>query len=856
MAVSEKKGLSTLRKIIPDVIILLVFILASAIYFYPALQGKIVYAGDNVNGTAACREGNVYKAENPDGSWWVGSIFCGMPNYQVGGHGDYLVDKLLKPIRYIFTLGLRNSFFIFLFYLCVFYLLLRSFDIQKWLSMAGAFAIAMSSYFFVIIAAQHLSKCYTITWITPVVVGFILLYRKKYALGAIITAFFTYLGLYHHPQMAYYICMMLAVFFCAELAIAWKDKQWKHFGIATALFVFSFALGMGMGSANMFVNQEYVRETMRGGHSDLDKSEGETKKSKGLNIDYATAWSEGIGETLTLLVPNYMGGATGYNLGEDSQLERDLIKMGVQRKQARQFAQQAPVYWGEKPFTSGPVYVGAIICMLFLLGLIIVPGPYKWAILVATIFSVLLSWGRNFMWLTELFFNYFPMYNKFRAVESILVVAEITMPLLGFLGLREIVSGRIAGKQLRRALYIAGGITGGICLFIALFGGSFDVTSSYDAAWKGQVGEKIYDAILAQRHQLMRADAWRSLLFIALGMVAVFVYDILRRRKSANIQKYDIAFAAVLTLLIVADMWQVDKRFCNDSMFVTVKERDKAFRMLPYEEQILQDKDYFRVLNLATNTFNEARTSYYLKSIGGYSAAKMRRYQDLIDVHISQEMNPLMRAISSTAGFRLPYEGNDFPVLNMLNMRYAIVPLQDGSQTAIRNPYAMGNAWFVDSLVVANTPNEEIEALDNINLHTTAVIDKSFMTSDVPVATPADEEARIDCVSYKPDVLQYTTQSSTDKVLVFSEIYYPNSWKVYVDEALVPLYRVNYLLRAIVLPSGNHSIRMEFRPNALAKGNTVALVCFVVFVLMLLAAIAITVLQRKRLADVVSEDKQ
>ena len=833
-----------MKRYLSDIIIFIVFVIASVMYFYPALEGKVIYAGDSINGISAVQEGKNYLDENPDGSWWTGSMFSGMPNYQIGGHGEYLVDKIMKPFRRFFSIGNRNTAFIFLFYLCAFFLLLRAFDIDKWTSMAGAFAIAMSSYFFVIIAAQHHGKCYSITWMILAVVGFLLLYRKRYAWGAVITAFFTYIGFFLHPQMSYYICMMIGIFFFAELAIAWQSKEWKHFGIATILFFLSFGIGMGMGSANIFANQEYANETMRGGHSDLVKATDEKNKTAGLDLDYATAWSEGIEETLTLLIPNYMGGASSYNLGDDSYLEKELRHIGVQKKQARQFAHSAPTYRGEKAFTSGPVYIGAIVCLLFVLGLIIVPGPYKWALLVATLFSITLSWGRNFMWLTELFFNYFPMYNKFRAVESILIVAEITMPLLGFLAIREIAKGNIQGKALRRAIYIAGGITGGICLFVALFGGSFDVTSSYDAAWKGQVGDKIYGIILSQRQQMLQHDAWRSLLLIVLAAGSIITYDILRTKKTENANQYHIAFASVLTILIVADMWQVDKRFCNNDMFVTTKDRDKAFRIEPYEENILKDHDHFRVLNLASNTFNEARTSYYLKSIGGYSAAKLRRYQDLIDVHISTEMNPLMRAISSTGGFMRPYEGNDFPVLNMLNMRYAIVPMQNNEKLEILNPYAMGNAWFVDSLLIVSNANDEIDALATIDLHNTAVIDQRFMSDAIPTA--ASGESSVSLLSYKPDVLEYSAQTDTEKVIVFSEIYYPHGWKAFVDDTPTDIFCVNYILRAIVLPAGEHNIRFEFRPEAVSKGNTLALTCFIAFILMLILAVVQSIRNGKK----------
>lgn len=839
---------------LPNAIILLVFVLAGVVYFWPAVQGKIIYAGDNINGTAAVQEGKAYHEETGDYSYWTGSMFSGMPNYQMGGNGGYALDRLLQPIRKFFSWGNRNSAMIFVFYLLAFFLLLRSFKVDKWLSMAGAFAIALSSYFFVIIAASHHGKCYSITWMTLVVVGFLLTYRKQYGWGALLVMFFTYIGFFLHPQMSYYICMMIGIFFFAELAQAWKEKVWKHFGIATVVFAVSFLVGMGMGSANVFVNTEYAQETMRGGHSDLEKATDETNKTKGLDLDYATAWSYGIDETMTFLIPNYMGGCSGYNLGKDSQLEQDLRKMGVPSGSAKKFCQSAPTYRGEKAFTSGPVYMGAIVCFLFLLGLLIVSGPYKWALLVATLFSVFLAWGHHFMPLTELFFKYFPMYNKFRAVESILIVAEITMPLLGMLALKTISEGSIDWKRLRNSLFISGGITAAICLLVALFAGTIDVSSSYDAQWKGQVGEQIYAAILDQRTAMIRSDAWRSLLFVVLGVAVTFAYAYARYKKSA-VKDINLYAGIALCALIVADMWTVDKRFCNDAMFVSVKDRDKAFKMQPYEEELLKDESYFRVLNLSTNTFNEARTSYYFKSIGGYSAAKLRRYQDLIDVHIAPEMNPLMQTIMQTNGFMLPCNGDSiFPVLNMLNMKYAIVPLQNGSQMPVQNPYAMGNCWFVDSLMVVDNANDEIAALSQIDLHTTAVVDKAF--AEV-LRTPSNshlkgETGGVSLTQYTPRYLEYQVQTDEDRIAVFSEIYYPHGWKLYIldkegkEEQELSLARVNYMLRAAVIPAGTHHLRMVFAPDSVRKGNILSLICFAIMLLSLCCVVGCEIYTRRK----------
>lgn len=793
-------------------IIAVVFLIAAMMYFWPAMEGKIIYAGDNINAIAAQHERNAFEAETGEHSYWTNSMFSGMPTYQLGGNRGFIIDKIMAPANKFFSWGLRNTAFLFFFYLCAFFLLLRAFKIDKWLSLAGAFAIALSSYFFVIIAAQHHGKCYSITWMSLVVVGFLLTYRRQYGWGALITMFFTYIGFFLHPQMSYYICMMIGIFFFAELANAWKEKAWAHFAIATAIFAVSFGVGMGMGSANIFTNMEYAEQTMRGGHSDLVKEKDADNKTEGLDLDYATAWSYGINETMTFLIPNYMGGCSGYNLGPESQLCNDMVHMGIPRSSAKQFCQSAPTYWGEKAFTSGAVYMGAIICFLFLLGLFVKKGPYKWALLAATLFSVLLAWGHHFMPLTELFFKYFPMYNKFRAVESILIVAEITMPLLAFLGLQQLVNDK-GDKTLlvanQKKIYIASGITAGICLILALFGKYFiSFTSTYDAQWKDQVGENIYQMIIDQRAAMMVQDAWRSFVLILFAAGLLLVY--LRVEKFKTVW-----FGAALAGLIVIDMWPVDKRFCNDSYFVTPKKQGQAFVMEPYEKMLMEnDPSYYRVLNLTTNTFNEARTSCYLKSIGGYSAAKLRRYQDLIDEHIAKM---------------------HMPVLNMLNTKYFIGKTQTGEVVPQLNPDAMGNAWFVDSLLVVNTANEESDALNTIDLHTTAVLDKEFAKFAGNTVTQPDSTATIELVKYAPNRLEYQTTSAVAKTAVFSEIYYPYGWKVTIDGKSDELYRVNYMLRAVNLPAGEHTVVFVFDPDSVRKGNMLSLICFGIMMLTLVS---------------------
>ena len=831
------------KKLLPYAVAIVAFVAIAMIYCVPLLEGKVLVQGDVNNWKGAAQEARAFYDENGTRTWWTNSMFGGMPTYQITGSlpsGEVRND--LAKIAHLGMEGGWEAIGIIFAYFFGFFLMLRCFKVNPWLSIIGGLAIGFSTYFFLIIPAGHVTKAVALGFLAPVIGGFHAIFRKQYWLGAPLVVLYGILSLTLHPQMTYYIFMLIGVLACAELYIHIKDKAWKDLGISLGVLVLSLLLVVGTKASWLEMNQSYLKETMRGGHSELTRSGDDKSKPAGLDLDYATAWSYGVDETMTFLIPNWEGGASGYNVGEKSQLCETMKDNGVPKRSAEQFCQQVPTYRGEKAFTSGPVYMGAIICFLFVLGLLIVPGPYKWALLVATLFSVALAWGRNMMWLTELFFNYFPMYNKFRAVESILVVAEITMPLLGILALQQIVDKKIAWEKLRVNMFIAGGITAGLCLFFALFASVVDVTSSYDAQWVNQVPAWLRDAIMDERTAMIKADAWRSFIFIALGFAVVYWYAWRGERLEAKGERQWL-FYAVLAALVLADMLPVNKRFFGNDHFVKAKDADAYFAMQPYEQQILQDKDpNFRVLNLATNTFNDARTSYRLKSIGGYSAAKLRRYQDLIDEHISKEMNPLMQTVMRTQGFMLPdeNEGKDFPVLNILNMKYAVVPLQGGKQAPVHNPYAMGNCWFVDEVILVDTPDEECALLSEIDLHKQAVADKKFAEAlDItkPEVTPlmAFDESSIKLTSYAPNCLQYESMNERNQVAVFSEIYYPYDWHLYIvnangERVELPLARVNYTLRAAVIPAGHHQLVMEFRPHAIQTDKW----CMAILILALL----------------------
>ena len=822
------------KKIVPYAVAIVAFVAVAMMYCAPVLEGKVLMQGDVNNWKGAAQEARAFYDENGTRTWWTNSMFSGMPTYQITGSlpsGE--VRNGMAKVAHLGMEGGWEAIGIIFAYFFGFFLMLRCFKVNPWLSIIGGLAIGFSTYFFLIIPAGHVTKAVALGFLAPVIGGFYAIFRKQYWLGAPLVMLYGIMSINLHPQMTYYIFMLIGVLACAELYIHIKDKAWKDLGISLGVLALSLLLVVGTKASWLEMNQSYLKETMRGGHSELSSNSdsGPTSNSNsGLSLDYATAWSYGVDETMTFLIPNWEGGASGYNVGAKSDLCETMIKNRVPKRSAEQFCQQVPTYRGEKAFTSGPVYMGAIICFLFVLGLLIVPGPYKWALLVATLFSVALAWGRNMLWLTELFFNYFPMYNKFRAVESILVVAEITMPLLGILALQQIVDKRIAWEKLRVNMFIAGGITMGLCLIFALFTGMVDVTSSYDVQWVNQVPAWLRDAIYDERVAMIKADAWRSFIFIALGFAVVYWYAWKSNSESLNTKHSTLNYVlyAALAALVLADMLPVNKRFFGNDHFVKAKDADAYFAIQPYEQEIMQDKDpNFRVLNLASNTFNDARTSYRLKSIGGYSAAKLRRYQDLIDEHISKEMNPLMQTIMQTQGFMLPdaNEGQDFPVLNMLNMKYVVVPLQGGKQAPVYNPYAMGNCWFVDEVILVDTPDEECAALRTLDLHTQAVADKKFAeVLDVtkPEVAPlmAFEENSIVLTSYAPNYLQYESMNERNQIAVFSEVYYPYDWHLYIvnangEKMELPLARANYTLRAAVIPAGHHQLVMEFRPHAM-----------------------------------------
>ena len=805
----------------PDVLVVVLFAVISFAYFFPAdLDGRILYRHDASAGRGAGQEVSEYHERTGKVSRWTNATFSGMPTYQTAP--SYQSTGVLNQVMKAYHLWLPENVWYVFAYLLGFYILLRAFDFRWHLAALGAIVWAFSSYFFIIIAAGHIWKVMALAYLPPLIAGLVWAYRGKLLRGFCVTALFSAFEIdANHVQMTHYYLFVIAAMVIAYGVDAVRRGQWKDFLRATGVCAAGALIGVLLNLSNLYHTWQYAQESMRG-KSELVKKNVTNQTSSGLDRDYITQWSYGIDETWTLLVPNAKGGAS-------VPLAANAKAMEKADPNFMQIYQQMGQYWGDQPGTSGPVYVGAFVLMLFVLGLFIVKGPMKWALLGATVLSILLSWGHNFMPFTDFFLDYVPMYSKFRTVASILVIAEFTIPLLAMLALKRLVDEPdLMGKQMRW-VYVSFGLTGGIALLFALmptvFFSDFISTAELEAL-KGIPADylaPLESNLRSIREGIFVADCWRSFWIIAIGMALLLLYRY-RKLKAEYM-------VGAMVLLCLIDMWQVNKRYLNDGMFVEKSVREQAQPMTETDRLILRDKDLdYRVLNLASNTFNENETSYYHKSIGGYHAAKLRRYQDLIDNYIAPEMQQLMSALAKAGGDMTKVKGDSiFPVLNMLNAKYFIVPLQNNKTVPIQNPYVLGNAWFVDKLNYVNNANQELEALGKLNLRHEAVADARFKAV-LGEATPQDSTSVVKLTAYAPNQLTYEVKSATGGVMVFSEIYYPE-WTATVDGKPVEIGRVDYVLRALKVDKGQHQVVLTFDPKSVKQTETVAYAAYVVLLL-------------------------
>ena len=829
---------SSIKKCLPDVLAVLLFVVLAFAYFFPAdIEGRILYRHDASAGRGAGQEGIEYLEKTGERSRWTNALFGGMPTYQMAP--SYGSTDLLTKAIYAYHLWLpENVWFVFA-YLLGFYILLRAFDFRQLLAALGSIIWAFSTYFLIIIAAGHIWKVWALAYLPPMIAGIVLAYRGKYLWGLLLTAVFSAFEINaNHVQMTYYYLFVILFMVIAWLVEAIRQQQIARFLKATAVCIAGAAIGICVNLSNLYHTWQYSKESMRG-KSELVKANNANQTSSGLERDYITQWSYGIGETWTLLIPNTKGGAS-------MPMSMSTTAMRHADENYLSIYQQIGQYWGEQPGTSGPVYVGAFVMMLFILGLFIVKGPMKWALLAATVLSILLSWGKNFMGFTDFFLDYIPMYDKFRTVASILVIAEFTIPLLAMLALKKIFDEPEVLKEKAKYLYVSFALTAGVALLFALMPTAFFagfISTSEMHALQSLPAEHIQPLIAnltEMRQAVFTADCWRTFWIIVIGTAFLLLFRYGKLKAEYTV--------AGILLLCLIDLWQVNKRYLNDEMFVPKSEREAPQQKTQTDELILRDQTLdYRVLNLASNTFNENETSYYHKSIGGYHAAKLRRYQEMIEQYINPEMQALFGAVSEAAGDMTQVNGDSIcPVLNMLNTRYFIFPLEGGQTVPIQNPYAYGNAWFVDKLDYVNNANEEMAAVGKIDLRHQAVADVKFK-AQLGEAVEQDTASVVTITSYEPNRLTYDVNSGKGGVLVFSEIYYPE-WTATVDGQPVELGRVDYLLRAIQIQPGKHQVELSFFPKSVSTTETIAYVAIVLLILTLLGTIFLEYKNRKKLA--------
>ena len=778
-----------LKKIKPHFIVLLLFIGISFVYFSPLLEGKMLDMHDIKQWQGMSKEINDFRNETGEEALWTNSMFSGMPAYQIS---TKYKANLIQHVVKVITLGMPRPASLLFLYLLGFYLLLLTLKIDYRLSAVGAIAFAFSSYFFIIIQAGHMTKAHAIAYLPMVVAAVLYTYRGKVLLGGILTALTVALQLYaNHLQITYYLALLLLLLGLVQFIKDIRSNNLPEFFKRSAVLIVAALLASGTSFTRLSTTMEYGKDSTRGKSELTDNLD---NKTSGLDKDYATQWSYGITESFTLLVPNFYGGASQGSLSVNS----ETFKAIKRAPNAKKIIKNLPLYWGDQPIVSGPTYAGAIVIFLFVLGLFIVKSEIRIWLVLATVMSIMLAWGKNFMPLTNLFLEYFPGYSKFRAVSMILVIAEFTIPLLGFIALDQFMSNKKLASQSKRPLQLSYYITGGICILFALFSSFFfDFVGIQDANLEKN-GWPI-DALQSDRATLLRADAWRSFIFITITFSFLWMF-----LKNKIQSKYVILIIGCLVLL---DMWTVNKRYLNDDNFSRKSKVENPYQATQANNQILQDKDLnFRVFNQSVSTFNDASTSYFHKSIGGYHGAKLKRYQELIEDHIST--------------------GN-LAVINMLNTKYII----NRNGQVQQNPGAMGNAWFVSDVEIVANADKEIAALNGIDVSTRAVVDTRF--SDQIPSSLSSPEGSISLIEYKPNFLKYSSNSSYDGIVVFSEIFYDKGWNAYIDGVLKTHFRANYVLRGMHVPAGDHIIEFKFEPDTYLIGERVSLISSVILLLLL-----------------------
>ena len=841
-----------MKKAIPHIIAIVSFLIITFAYLSPVFSGKDIFGGDTQSYVGMAHEANTYNATHDEQTLWTGSMFSGMPTYQICMKDDSSIISILDDTLRLLPGPVYKVFL----YLVGFYILLIAFGLSPYLAIAGSIAFSFGSYNLIILVAGHNTKAIAIAYMAPIIASIYLGFKKeKPYLGATLLALFLGLGIYaNHIQIIYYTLFIAIIFGISEIAFAIKEKTIKKFLISFGFLCLGAVLAIGLNATRLLTTAEYSKYTMRGDSNGLTLIESGDKH--GLDIDYITAWSYGIDETLTLLIPDFKGGSSATYLDADSHTAQKMGQLTGFRDTGKDlsstdkerlartnnpknlaelmYIQPMPTYWGTQPFTSGPVYAGAIVCFLFIVGCIIVPNRQRYWLIAATILGVLLSWGHNFMPFTEFFVNYVPLYDKFRTVSMTLTISCLCMAILAFLAIKELMDENVDTKKKLKSLYIGAGITGGLCLIFALIPSlAGDFSASSDNSY-GSTYSFLTQTLPLDRMEMLQADALRSLIFIALAFALLFFY--------VKGKVKTIVASIALIVLCAADMIPVAHRYLNERSFVKKEVTNKPFSASDADKYILADKtEDFRVLNLTVDIFNSSAPSYFHKNVGGYSAVKLRRYQELIEVHLSKEIRNFtysLKTISTLAEAEEAFKQT--PVLNMLNTKYVIYAPQ---AMPIVNPYRMGNAWLVDNVNLVNSADEEMLSLGLDSLNNTVIVDKSTENA------PADKKynsanGKIELINYKPNVMTYKFSSAEDQLAVFSEIYYPEGWNAYINGEKATYFRANYLLRAMNLKAGDYTIEFRFEPKSYDIGKILSIICSILLTTAL-ACIIFAVFKKK-----------
>ena len=796
----------SIKKLIPHILVIIGFIIVSMAYFSPLLEGKKLNQSDIAQYKGMSKEQTDFRDATGEEPYWTNAAFGGMPTYQLGAQYPYSFNKMLdRTLRFL----PRPADYMFLFFIGI-YILLIILKVDWKLAIIASLAFGLSTNMLDILSAGHNAKAHAIAYMPLVLAGILLIFKGRHIWGFLLLAVSMSLEIMaNHFQMTYYLLLLVVIIGIVYLIDAFKKKQLPHFFKCIGIMIIAVVIGIATNATSLLATKEYTAFSTRGVSAITVNTDGSiSEKQDGLSFDYITEYSYGILETLNLFIPRFMGGSSLESLPEDSKTVEEVIKLGASPQQANQFVQQVPMYWGDQTFVGAPAYIGATIIFLFVFALFMVKGRLKYWVVAGIVLSLFLSWGKNLEFLTRFFIDYVPMYDKFRAVSTTQVILRLCIPILAVFGLTQLFNSIVRKEEKLNALKWTSIILGGITLIILAFKNTlFNFESPYDTMFIEQMGVDFVKAIREDRATLLSEDTLRTLILIAL--VAVLIFGYIKEKINEKL------VVAGLVILVLFDLVGVDKRYVNDDNFVSKYLIDQPFQPNSADQEILKDKGNYRVLDLSGSPLNSARASFFHNSIGGYHGAKPKRMQDLFEFHV--------------------YEGNQ-AVLNMLNVKYNIIK-NEGNLFAQRNPYANGNAWFVDSIQETRTDNEVILYLSFLNTKEKALITPEFTSNLKQHTFKKDSTATINLKSYQPNELIYESKSSQDAFAVFSEIYYENGWKAYIDEKEVDILRVNYTLRGLEIPSGTHEIVFRFEPKIIKTGSTIVLASSILLMLLILGGI-------------------